>query len=471
MAKYQYRLSGPLDWIASSGNALVAISNPPGSGKKFTIRSVELVNKASIVANVASILGLVRCTVSDGVTITPTALDTDASWPTTVRVSTDAAISSASAPLMRVQPHKALTAGLLTGEFARQKPVGLVSGGLMKPKLRAGSSVVESIVVRDGEAVALNVTSFNRSVQLRVSATLVLSGTPDRTFVVSKVTSVIAPDIALFAVNNTSGSGETVTIRDLKVEETGTPDTPFFQLVPISSIEPTALSDGSKRIPLLPLDTAYPDGDTWISAVSNAPVLPFGLPQVAFAEGSAGTPKGFNYLQTKDFLGPVYRTMFPEFISITARDTFNSHGSAKRSDMFLRRAPIVLREGEGIALVSGAETALVTVPVGVSGWASWEVAVTIDVEPSIEPTLTISGLTNPSEVRIFDAGTTTLLAGQENVTTGSFSWVFDPDETPSVDIAVLSLGYQNIRLTNFALTLADATIPVQQQVDRQYANP
>jgi hypothetical protein len=33
------------------------------------------------------------------------------------------------------------------------------------------------------------------------------------------------------------------------------------------------------------------------------------------------------------------------------------------------------------------------------------------------------------------------------------------------------LGYQNLRLLNVALSLADISIPVQQQVDRQYLNP
>jgi len=79
-------------------------------------------------------------------------------------------------------------------------------------------------------------------------------------------------------------------------------------------------------------------------------------------------------------------------------------------------------------------------------------------------------LKNPSEVRIFDEGTTTELAGEENITDGTFTWVFDPAVYPAVDIAVLSLGYQNIRFTNFPLTLADTNIPVQQIVDRQYEN-
>jgi hypothetical protein len=93
----------------------------------------------------------------------------------------------------------------------------------------------------------------------------------------------------------------------------------------------------------------------------------------------------------------------------------------------------------------------------------------IDVEPKLVPTLSITGLKPNSEIRIFDASTTTLVAGAENVT-GTFTWEFDPTEHPSVDISIISLGYQNTRILGQTLTLADLTIPIQQQIDRQYQN-
>ena len=82
--------------------------------------------------------------------------------------------------------------------------------------------------------------------------------------------------------------------------------------------------------------------------------------------------------------------------------------------------------------------------------------------------ITLTGLKNPSEVRVFSAGTQTELAGQENVTTGTF--VFSVGSGVSVDISILSLGYQNQRILAYS-TAVDASIPVSQQLDRQYANP
>lgn len=85
-------------------------------------------------------------------------------------------------------------------------------------------------------------------------------------------------------------------------------------------------------------------------------------------------------------------------------------------------------------------------------------------------TLTLTGLKNPTEVRVFSAGTTAAVAGSENVVSGTFSTGIDAATYPSVDIAVISLGFQNLRLLGVSTT-SDVTIPVQQNIDRQYENP
>jgi hypothetical protein len=85
-------------------------------------------------------------------------------------------------------------------------------------------------------------------------------------------------------------------------------------------------------------------------------------------------------------------------------------------------------------------------------------------------TLTLTGLKNPTEVRVYSAGTTTEIAGQENVTTGSFQAGIDAATYPNIDIAILSLGYQNIRILAISMA-SDQTIPIQQNLDRQYENP
>jgi len=81
--------------------------------------------------------------------------------------------------------------------------------------------------------------------------------------------------------------------------------------------------------------------------------------------------------------------------------------------------------------------------------------------------LTLTGLQNPTEVRVFEGGTTTEIAGEENVTTGSFTTTLSE---ATVDVAILSLGYQNIRLQSLDMSSGDITVPIQQVLDRQYDN-
>lgn len=84
--------------------------------------------------------------------------------------------------------------------------------------------------------------------------------------------------------------------------------------------------------------------------------------------------------------------------------------------------------------------------------------------------ITLTGLQNPSEVRVFAQGTTTELVGtgDENVTDGDHA--FSVSAGQAVDISVLSLGYQNLRILNYS-SLVSASIPVSQVLDRQYLNP
>lgn len=82
-------------------------------------------------------------------------------------------------------------------------------------------------------------------------------------------------------------------------------------------------------------------------------------------------------------------------------------------------------------------------------------------------TLTITNLKSGSNVRVLSAGTTTVLASEDNITDGVFSSTI---EEASVDIAIVALGYQNLFL-DAVDTSTGLSFPAQQQVDRQYENP
>lgn len=86
-------------------------------------------------------------------------------------------------------------------------------------------------------------------------------------------------------------------------------------------------------------------------------------------------------------------------------------------------------------------------------------------------TLTLNNLIVGSEVRIFDAGTTTEVDGVESVATSTFVSNINSATYSAVDISILSLAYENSRLLNIDLTSGNVTIPISQQPDRQYENP
>lgn len=471
--------------MANSGNALIAITNPVGSNKKLVVKSFEIACLAALNASApvgvpAKLLRLSRATVDGGELKSTVPMDPDADpLPSTVRVLAGATVSSP-ADICQIGVLKQANVVSAVWGLGRQQLPGRL-GGFVRSR-RGGYTDSEGIVLRAGDSLALHDPTFTHSLPMRVHTRLMLSGTPDRTYEATYYTNLLASGGAALAITNEFGSGEVVTILSIALEEVGSFETPYFQLVPAGAINQDSAVTEQDVVVALKLDTASPDHTSAMKIYTDVQILPYGMPENALSEASTGSPKGFSYLKTKDFLGPVYRVLFPEYVGVKIPGFVpdglgHAHAGHLNADIGLRGrrgrpgADITVREGEIIALVSAAETAAgAASAVGASGWASYHFAVTISVEPKATPTLSLTGLKNPTEIRVYDAGTTTEIAGQESVTSGTFSWVYDPEAYPLVDISILALGYKNTRLTGIALGYTDVTIPVQQQLDRQYGN-
>lgn len=111
-----------------------------------------------------------------------------------------------------------------------------------------------------------------------------------------------------------------------------------------------------------------------------------------------------------------------------------------------------------------------TVSIAVSGGTIPSVrsaGATVNVTQTTDVTLT--GLANPTEVRVYSAGTTTELQGQENVTTGSY--VISLASGTNVDIRIYSVNYLPADILNYTIPASNASLPVQQIFDRNYSNP
>jgi hypothetical protein len=91
--------------------------------------------------------------------------------------------------------------------------------------------------------------------------------------------------------------------------------------------------------------------------------------------------------------------------------------------------------------------------------------------PSASYTLTLTGLQDDTEIRMYDSGGTEL-AGIEDVGAGgTFTYTYDYYSDTTVTIHIMHLGYIFQRFVDFPLTAANKSQLVQQSLDRTYANP
>lgn len=82
-------------------------------------------------------------------------------------------------------------------------------------------------------------------------------------------------------------------------------------------------------------------------------------------------------------------------------------------------------------------------------------------------TLTLTGLVTGSDVVILQAGTTTILTSTDaNVGT---TYAYTYETLQSVDIGIFKAGYQVKYIRAYSLTAADASLPIEQALDANYA--
>lgn len=87
--------------------------------------------------------------------------------------------------------------------------------------------------------------------------------------------------------------------------------------------------------------------------------------------------------------------------------------------------------------------------------------------------ITVDGLRDNTEVRVYLAGTTTVVDGIESATSGTTNdrfFTFSVAASTAVDIRIFNVDYEVADVLNFSTTV-DAVIPVSQRFDRNYSNP
>lgn len=89
-------------------------------------------------------------------------------------------------------------------------------------------------------------------------------------------------------------------------------------------------------------------------------------------------------------------------------------------------------------------------------------------------TVTITGLRDNTEIRIYAAGTRTELAGTESATTGSVdnrSFDFSIAASTDIDIRIFNVNYNPVYIFDFTVPTSSTSIPITQVIDRSYDNP
>lgn len=466
MAKRQYRLNTEAQWQSGFGMALLAFVNTSGSGRKLTFRSLEISVKSiagSLSPSVSASLHAATGATGEDLTERAVRYDSATVLPSGVQVRRGGGPISQGGQLRTVVALRSGAAAGTQNTLNTQRHSNRLGGIYRSGK----NTLVEPITVPNNTAVVLMPNVVNASAPFRITADVSING---KTAVWQYVTSTL-PGASLFSLENTGGHN--VKLLRLSIQETGTTDTPYLRVVPVGQIKGEDFSDLSRMIQskVLPMNSSYPALSA-LTVYTDVGIVPAGVPENYMSEGTAGSPKGFNYLHTKDFNGPCYKVLFPEMEAKkpggATEDMLGHHIGHLNSDIGFLKSGICINPGEGIAIVASAETA-VGVQASFSGWPSLSFAAQIDDEPSSSPFLSLTGLEIGSDIVVLQAGTSNIYQQIDSYSSSAWSWNYDPDSISAVDIGVLKPGYRPLYIRNLTLTVAGATIPIAQAVDRNYA--
>jgi hypothetical protein len=475
MASYQYRLTGLFDWVSSVGNALVALENLASSGKRVTIRSLELdvqrIKQGSALERIFA--GLVRGTGNGGQPITPAPLDTSVSLPSGIVVNSGGS--------MTINQHVGRSNLIGSCFDPNVSLISLVTPSSQGDSFRSnhtigkkrGTPLTGAAVIRPGEAMGIVVSGYVSGAPSCIFSMTFSAG--NSAFTATTFANPSAEGNAGIWIKNDSAGN--VEVLDWSSSTLGSPTvSPYLQVVPYSGI-PLETVDTARSFNLLSkTDSNDPSPASWVRVLKDTPLTPAGAPIQYASDIGAGVPKGFNYLGTKDFLGPVYRVFFPEGCKFTADQAAKPDGwgldwPQKANDLMIRRGNgIVLRPGEGIAIAPAAES-VSSAQTATSSMHPIYVNIVLDIENLIQPYLSLNNVQSGSDIVVLVPGTDTVIASVDSLGGTTYSLAYDPDEFTLVDVCIYKTGYTAYTVRNLDLGAFGATVPVSQTVDRNYSNP
>ena len=266
--KYQYRAVTDGLYTSDYGRAFLLLMNGGTSGRKITLRSLE-VFVSSVLAAVGLPASLVKCAsmvggesmAHCGATLDSASLTLPYSGVSVKRSASPNTVTSVitRADLQRrtgavgTQNRVIFGMPMTIGSNRRGAGAGLWGSAMS----RGGAAGTEPLTVNPNEAVALLVDSTASSGcnHVRVALTISIDGhTANFDF-----TALAMPGQAIFSVENTSAV--VVKILRFGVMDVGTTDTPTLRVVPVGSLYPRDIADPMHILPtssVVKMDSAYP---------------------------------------------------------------------------------------------------------------------------------------------------------------------------------------------------------------------
>ncbi len=339
------------------------------------------------------------------------------------------------------------------------------------------NSNTQGIYFLQNETLAVVCDFQHSGFPCQVDIVVVIEGSPNRTYVYTFYTYLDGENQTIVTLANAAASGITAKLVDISITELGTSDTCYFQMVPLGSIDPIALTDSAKKLTATPMNSTDGALSSGVCELySNVPVLPSKVPTSYIADGApaAAVPRGFNYLNSKDFIGPQYAVFFPEAATFKLPDTtfwttqvpgnLGASHSQKLANISTSN-PIVVREGEAFGIVSGAETATIASAIGISGWGSFEIGVTFTVDDARTPSLTITGMIANSRYEVYSVTNgTQLTSGTTTTGTEVISFIWSVPQSIRIRVRKASTAgqkYLPYEVTT-TMTSADLSVPISQ---------
>jgi len=118
---------------------------------------------------------------------------------------------------------------------------------------------------------------------------------------------------------------------------------------------------------------------------------------------------------------------------------------------------------KGVRVVNGSDVAI-------SGFTRMQSDDGTYYQPPQAASFVLTGLKENTEVRVYKTSDMSELAGNEDIDTGTFTYNYVWSIDIPITVSIVSLAYQDIQFET-TLTVSGTSIPISQQIDRQYSNP